>query len=29
MNSDKELIKLLQKGDEAAFTELINKYNRK
>ena len=29
MNSDKDLIKLLQKGDEAAFTELINKYNRK
>ena len=29
MNDDSELVKLLQKGNEAAFTELINKYNRK
>ena len=29
MNSDEELIYLLQKGNELAFTELINKYNRR
>ena len=29
MNSEKELVELLKKGDESAFTELINKYNRK
>ncbi len=29
MDSDKELIYLLQKGDESAFAELINKYNGK
>lgn len=29
MNPDKELVELLKKGDEIAFTELINKYNRK
>ena len=29
MESDKELILLLKKGDESAFTELINIYNRR
>ena len=29
MESDKELILLLKKGDESAFTELINVYNRR
>ena len=29
MKNDDELVYLLQKGDEQAFTELINKYNRK
>ena len=29
MKSEKELVELLKKGDESAFTELINKYNRK
>ncbi len=29
MDLDNEFIKLLQKGDELAFTELVNKYNRK
>ena len=29
MKNDNEFIYLLQKGDEQAFTELINKYNRK
>ena len=29
MNSEKELVELLKKGDESAFTELINKYNRR
>tara|TARA_B100000767_G_scaffold68046_1_gene64556 strand:- start:727 stop:1263 length:537 start_codon:yes stop_codon:yes gene_type:complete len=29
MSPEKEFIKLLQKGDESAYTELINRYNRK
>lgn len=29
MDNNKELVYLLQNGNEAAFTELINKYNRR